>query len=574
MAEKPKRASYRLSISPIYLALICCLIIVLLIIGGFFEIKRTRANLRGILENQGTTFLRGLEREIQNTVSVIDVMEEVPGGHLLNIGSSVNFFALEDAVIDYLLGIALTVDEAEAGHALSPSALKRLVREKGVKAVEILNGDSQSQAPGKELFGPLLMGTREIVILPFKKPKPDKEDRFSVAIRGKRGETIIVVSVDYPGMKKLRRKFAIQNVLESVAFGEEVEYVSIFDISLSPIAQIGRGIGDLSPPQYLHGEGQPRSEFRSPADGQEVLEVIKPLRLGGEPYGIMLVGLSTQGMRAILSSSRRNIFLSVGVLLGLGVAGVTLIYINQNRHLRRVREMEATVRTAERLLSLGKLGAGVAHEIRNPLNAIAMAIQRLGSEFRPREAEREAKYHQIVRIIRDEIGRLNQIVEQFVLFSKPYRLSIAPSSLAEILENVSVLFAEEAKGKSIEIHKEIDPRLPPLMMDKGRITQALINIMTNSINAMEGGGNLTIKANTEGRDWVRITVSDTGSGIPKEEIERVLDYSYTTREKGLGLGLPIAHKIIEEHGGRMTIESEVGRGTFVSIFLPVKVTAS
>ena len=113
MAEKPKRASYRLSISPIYLGLICCLIIVLLIIGGFFEIKRTRANLRGILENQGTTFLRGLEREIQNTVSVIDVMEEVPGGHLLNIGSSVNFFALEDAVIDYLLGIAFTVDEAD-----------------------------------------------------------------------------------------------------------------------------------------------------------------------------------------------------------------------------------------------------------------------------------------------------------------------------------------------------------------------------------------------------------------------------------------------------------------------------
>jgi signal transduction histidine kinase len=574
MAEKAKRASYRLSISPVYLAIICCLIIVLLIIGGFFEIKRTRASLRGILENQGATLLRGLEREIQNTTSVIDVMEEVPGGHLLNIGSSVNFFALEDAVIDHLLGIALTVDEAEADHALSPTELKILAREKGVKAVEILNGDSQRQPSEKGLFGPLLMGTREMVILPFKKPKPDKEDRFSVAIRRTRVEGIIVVGVDYPGMKKLRRKFAIQNVLESVGFGEEVEYVSIFDRSLSLVAETAREITDLSPPQYLHGEGQPRSAFRSLADGQEVLEVIKPFRLGGEPYGIMLVGLSTQGMRAVISSSRRNIFLSVGVLLVLGVAGVTLIYINQNRHLRRVREMEARVRTAERLLSLGKLGAGVAHEIRNPLNAIAMAIQRLGSELRPREGERDGEYHQIVRVIRDEIGRLNQIVEQLVLFSKPYKLNIAPSSLAEILENVSVLFAEEARAQSIEIHKEIDPRLPSLIMDKGRITQALINIMTNSINAMEGGGNLTIKANVEGKDWVRITVSDTGRGIPEKEIERVFDYSYTTREKGLGLGLPIAHKIIEEHGGRMTIESEVGRGTAVSIFLPVKVTAS
>jgi len=572
MVEKAKRASYRLSMSPIYLALICCLIIVLLIVGGFFEIKRTRTNLTGILENQGVTLLRGLEREIQNTVSVIDVMEEVPGGHLLNIGSSVNFFVLEDAVIDYLLGIASTVDEAAADRALSPTELKSLAREKGLEAIEILNGG----APGRDLspYRPLLMGIREIVILPFEKPKPDKEDRFSVAIRRTRGQGIIAVSVDYPGMKKLRRKFAIQNVLQKVGFGQEVEYVSIFDISLSPIVHIGREIRDFSPPQYLQREGQPRSEFRSLADGQEVLQVIRPLHLGGELYGIMLVGMSTQGMRAILSSSRRNIFLSVGVLLALGVAGVTLIYINQNRHLRRVREMEARVRTAERLLSLGKLGAGVAHEIRNPLNAIAMAIQRVESEFRPREAEREGEYHRIVRVIRDEIGRLNQIVEQFVLFSKPYELNIAPSSLAEILEHVSVLFDEQARAKSIEIHKEIAPRLPPLMMDKGRITQALINIVTNSFNAMERGDNLTIKANVEGGDWVRITVSDTGRGIAENEIERAFDYSYTTREKGLGLGLPIAHKIIKEHGGRITIESDVGKGTVVSLFLPIRVTAS
>jgi len=576
MAEKPKRGSYRLSISPIYLALICCLIIVLLIIGGFFEINRTRRSLRGILENQGATLLRGLEREIQNTVSVIDVMEEVPGGHLLNIASSINFFALEDAVIDYLLEIASMVDKGEADRALSTSELKSLAQEKGLKAIEILNEGSQSQVPGKDLplYEPLLVGTREMVILPFKKPKPDKEDHFSVAILRTGGEGIIVVSVDYPRMKKLRRKFAIQNVLETVGFGEGIQYVSIFDRSLSPIAQTGKeGVGDirdLSPLQYVHGEEQPRSELRSLSNGQEVLEVVKILHLGGEPYGVMQVGLSTQGIRAILSLSRRNIILSIGVLLVLGVAGVTLIYIDQNRHLRKVREMEGRLQTAERLLSLGKLGAGVAHEIRNPLNAIAMAIQRLGSEFRPREEGREREYHEIVRVIRDEIGRLNQIVEQFVLFSKPYRLGIAPSSPVEILENVSVLFAEEARTKSIEIRKEIDPGLPPLMIDKGRITQALINIVTNSIHAMEGGGNLTIKAKLDGRDWVKITISDTGRGIPEEEIERAFDYSYTTREKGLGLGLPIAHKIIEEHGGRITIESRVGKGTNVFIFLPVK----
>jgi signal transduction histidine kinase len=91
---------------------------------------------------------------------------------------------------------------------------------------------------------------------------------------------------------------------------------------------------------------------------------------------------------------------------------------------------------------------------------------------------------------------------------------------------------------------------------------------------MEGGGNLTVKAEMDGRDWVKIIISDTGRGIPTGEIEKAFDYSYTTKEKGLGLGLPIAHKIIEEHGGRITIESQRGKGTIVSIFLPAKVTAS
>ncbi len=579
MAGKPKAKSYRLPLSPTYLALICCLIILLLIMGGFFEINRTKRSLRGILENQGITLLRGLEREIENTVTVVEVMEEVPGGHLLNITSSTNFFALEDTIIDHLLEIATMVDQEVAGQALSTSKLESLAQREGLKAIEILNKASQSQIPHRDpsTYGPLLKGDREMVIIPFEKPEPDEGNLFSVAIRRRKDKGIVVVSVDYPRMKQLRRKFAIRDVLEAGGFGEGIQYVSIFDRSLSLIAQTGNeGAGerrDRSLLQLVPGEAS-RSRIRTLSNGQEVLEVVKTLHLGKEPYGVMQVGLSTQGIRTILSISRRNIFLSIGILLVLGIAGVTLIYIEQNRHLRKIGEMEDRIQKAERLLALGKLGAGVAHEIRNPLNAIGLAIQRLGREFQPREEGGERQYQEIIRVIRAEIRRLNQIVEQFVLFSKPYKLDLAPSSPVEILENVAVLFAEEARAQSIEIRKEIDPRLPPLVMDKGRITQALINVVTNGIHAMEGGGNLTVKAEMDGRDWVKIMISDTGGGIPKAEIEKAFDYSYTTKEKGLGLGLPIAHKIIEEHGGRIAIESRVGRGTTVSIFLPAKVTAS
>jgi signal transduction histidine kinase len=561
MAGNPKAKSYRLPINPTYLILICCLIILLFIIGGVFEIDRTKRSLKGIMENQGITFLQGLEREIQNTISVIEVMEEVPGGHLLNIGSSVNFFALEDAVVDHLVGIASMVDREVASGTLPESKLEGLAREQGLKAIDILEHGPRSPVSRKDpsMYELLFREDRELVILPFKKPRPDEGDLFSVALRRREGKGIIAVSVDYPGMKLLRRKFAIRSVLETAGFEAGIQYVSILDWSLIPIVHIGsqgiEEVDDASLLQFVHGKGA-RSWFRSPSNGEEILEVVKTLSLKGEPFGIMRVGLSTKGIRTILSQSTRNIILSIG----------TLIYVNQNRHLRKVAEMEERVRTAERLLALGKLGAGVAHEIRNPLNAIGMAIQRLGREFRPKEAGAgEREYDDIIRVIRGEIERLNQIVERFVVFSKPSRLDLAPVPPGEILENVSILFAEEARTQSIAIRKEIASEIPPLMVDRGRITQALINIVTNSIHAMKGGGNLSIRAEMDGSDWVRITVSDTGGGISEGEIEKAFDYTYTTKEKGLGLGLPIAHKIIEEHGGRITIESRVGKGTTVSI---------
>ena len=576
MTEIPKSRSHRLSIGPIYLTLICGLIILILIINGFFEINRTRKSLRTILENQGATLLRGLEREIQNTLSVIEVMEGVPGGHLLNIASSINFFALEDAIVDYLLEIAAAVDQDDADQPLSPLDLETLAQRKGVKRIEILNEVFQSHLPerGLSFYMPLLQGTRDLAIIPFEELLPDKDDLFSVAIRRTRGEGIIAVSIDPSQMKNLRRKFAIENVLQTMGFGEGIQYLSIFDDSLSLVAEVkNEGVGEILDVPFLKSVQEgigPKSRFREIPSKQEVFEVARILHLEENPYGIMEVGLSTWQIQNILSLSRRNIILSVAVLLAVGITGVTLIYLNQNRHLQRLREMEEKTQAAERLLSIGKLGAGLAHEIRNPLNAIGMAIQRLHREFLPQEQDEAKEYVRFIRVIREEINRLNRIVDQFVLFSKPGKLALAPESLAGILDNISVLFAEEVRSRSIVMHKAVDPKLPSSIVDREKITQALINIVTNSLHAMEGGGNLTLTAETERKDWVRITVADTGRGIPEEEIEKVFDYSYTTREKGLGVGLPIAHKIIEEHGGTITIESRVGKGTTVSILLPIK----
>jgi signal transduction histidine kinase len=575
MAEKPKSRSERVFAGLTYLILLCCLIITILIINGFFEISRTRKSLTGILENQGETVLRGVEREIQNTVSVIEVMEGVPGGHLLNIEASTNFFALEDAIVNYLLEIASEVDQNDATQPLSPVALEKMAQTEGLTRIEILGRSSQRDLTEKALssYRPLLEGTRYMMITPFETLEPDDADLFSLAIRRTTGHGIVVVSIDASRMRDLRRTFAIQNILEARGFGEGVEYVSIFDNSFALIGGIKtEEIGETLDPAFLKsvqmGAGL-RSRFRRISEKPALYEIAAVFRLGGDPYGVIQVGLSTGQIQKILSRAKRSIVLSVAVLLALSVTGVTLIYINQHRHLKRLREMEERTHAAERLLSIGKLGAGLAHEIRNPLNAIGMAIQRLHREFRPPEEEKANEYGRFIGVIREEINRLNQIVDQFLLFSKPSKLTLAPAPLTEILDNITVLFAEEARTRSIVMQKEIGSRIRPAVIDKGKITQALINIVTNGLDAMDGIGTLTIKAEMARKDWVRITVADTGNGIPKDQIEKIFDYSYTTREKGVGLGLPIAHKIIEEHGGEIRIESRVGKGTAVSILLPV-----
>ena len=549
-----------------------------LIVNGYFEINRTRTSLQNILENQGTALLESLEREIQNAISVIDVMEGVPGAHLLNIQSSTSFFALEDTIVDHLLEIATMVDQRDTTQTLTRSEIEDMAKAHGVTRIDILKGLAPSQLSESDMsaYLPLIEGRQTTTILPFEQPMAGESDLFSVAIRRTHGQGIIVVNVDHDQMKDLRGRFAIQNVLETMGYGQGIQYVAIYDHSLSTRALVKTGdIETVEEPSFLQSAQKargPQSRFREIDHNFDVFEMAKRLTIGGEPYGILHIGLSTWQTHEILSMSRRSVLVSVVVLLAVGIIGVVLIYTNQSRHFHKLRDMEQRAQAAERLLSVGRLGAGLAHEIRNPLNAIGMAVQRLHREFLPSQENQAEEYDRFMSIIREEIKRLSQMVDRFVFFSKPCTLDPKPWSPADIIEGVSALFTEETKARSVVLRKKVDPGLPLIMVDKERITQVLINVLTNSLHAMEGGGHLTIKAFPDRRGWVTISVSDTGKGIPHEEIEKVFDYAYTTREKGLGLGLPIAGKIIEEHGGHIAIESQAGRGTTVTMSLPVRGT--
>jgi signal transduction histidine kinase len=145
---------------------------------------------------------------------------------------------------------------------------------------------------------------------------------------------------------------------------------------------------------------------------------------------------------------------------------------------------------------------------------------------------------------------------------------VKASSLLDLLNPLITLLQEEASSQNIEIQAAISPDLPPIKMDAEKLTQAFINIMKNGMQAMEHGGILRVETHFL-RDRVEVIISDKGIGIPPDQMEKIFNYYYTTKEKGVGLGLPIAHRIIEAHGGELKVESQVGIGTQVTVTLPL-----
>jgi signal transduction histidine kinase len=374
-------------------------------------------------------------------------------------------------------------------------------------------------------------------------------------------------------IKSLFQLFAIQRAISDMTLREGILYVSVQDAQLMTLAHTNPAfIGKSEEDPFLKNTIQSRSSLRRlyrSAQGEEIFEVLKSFSFEDQAMGLIRIGFSPKDILPVLRQIKKNVALSILFFLVLGVSAITFIWVNQNRHLRRIKEMEDRIHLAERLSSLGHLAAGVAHEIRNPLNAIGMGLQRLKREFSPQDLSQKEEYTSFTELIFKEVGRVNEIINQFLTLARPSQLNLRLSSLEELLKNLITLFQEEASSQKIQIQAKIDSTLPPIPIDPERLTQALINIMKNAVQAMTAGGSLWIQTKSF-KDRVEVTLSDTGSGIPPDQMEKIFNYYYTTKKDGVGLGLPIAHRIIEAHGGQLKLESQPGAGTKVTIQLPIQ----
>lgn len=246
---------------------------------------------------------------------------------------------------------------------------------------------------------------------------------------------------------------------------------------------------------------------------------------------------------------------------------------------RMLRQLTGT--HAKRIAALQQFAAGVAHEIRNPLNTIGMTAQHLRDLFSQNNIKsndiEEARH--LLDIVNFEIQQLQRISEQFVTLNRPKTLDLKPTDLNALIDQVNAEFTLMTESAKITIVTNYATNLPQLQLDQGLIRQTLFNLIQNSIQAMPKGGRIYITTQptqTLAGHGIEIEVRDTGMGIPPEIQERIFDAYFTTKESegGMGLGLAIAHQIITAHQGRIELKSQIGMGTAFQIYLPIKSAAS
>lgn len=216
---------------------------------------------------------------------------------------------------------------------------------------------------------------------------------------------------------------------------------------------------------------------------------------------------------------------------------------------------------AEKLSSLGELSAGIVHEVRNPLGSIKGAVEILEDELSPSSPRRE-----FAALAKKEIERLDKLVGEFLRFARPSKLNVAPNDLNKTIESVAALVENQAAAQAVKIEKNLHVDLPKVLADGEQIKQILLNLAINSLQAMPNGGKLAFRA-FENEKFCIIEVSDTGGGIDEEILPKIFNPFFTTKEKGVGLGLSIAHKIAAQHKGILKIEKR-GRKTVFILELP------
>jgi signal transduction histidine kinase len=546
----------------------------------FFEAQRLQQELLRQTEDKGTALAKAMEAGVRNAI----------------VGNAL----LEDLIEQRLLDNARLIDQLLLSRRVDQALLKEVSAMNRLQKIDLLDREGQpwelSALPAmiaKKMEGEELLQRRQQMIsymwgkrwrLPkekAEKPAAELPPRITtsefwkgsvigVAVGARSFPGIIAIHANADYILNFEKEIGVQRQIQELGRESETEFVSFLDSDLNVVAHTDRGrIGQQEKePLVLRAKVDRRlfSQIVESGGGKRYLEVVQPVALDESNLGFLKIGLSLGSMEVAWRNSLRAIVILGLAILGAGILGMAAIFHNQNTHMIEVKALEAEVLHRERLSALGNLAAAVAHEVRNPLNTISIGLQRLKVEFQPTQDEDE--YSRLTKLMLGEVHRLNSIVEQFLSLARP--LEIKPEELAaqDVLNELATLVEAEGRQSKVQIRVVAPLSLPPLKADREYLRQSLLNLTLNSLQAMPEGGTLTLEAKTSNGNFL-ISVTDTGTGIAPENRNRIFEPYFTTKAKGSGLGLAITRRIVEAHGGTITVTNEAHGGCRFLISLPI-----
>ena len=546
----------------------------------FFEARRLQQELLRQTEDKGTALAKAMESSVKNAI----------------VGNAL----LEDLIRERLVDNARLIDQLLLSRHIDEALLKEISAMNRLQRIDLL--DEQGR-PWKLAALPAVIArnkAREETFRPARptisyawgkrwrlptekaeektgEPPPGFKDKefwkgsaFGVAVGASSFPGIIAIHANADYIFNFEKAIGVQSQIEDLGRQSDSEFVAFLDSDLNIIAHTDRGrIGQQEKePLVLKAkvDRQLFSQIVESDGGKRYLEVVQPVALDEANLGFLKIGLSLGSVVIAWRNSVRAIIILGLAILGAGILGMAAIFHNQHTHMLEVKALEAEVLQRERLSALGNLAAAVAHEVRNPLNAISMGLQRLKVEFHPTDDQED--YSHLTGLMLGEVHRLNSIVEQFLSLARPLEIKPEELSVQDVLNEVAALVEGEAQQSKVQIRVVASSTLPPLKADREYFRQTLLNLILNSLQAMPEGGTLTLEAKTSNGNFL-IAVTDTGTGITAENQRRIFEPYFTTKPKGTGLGLAISRRIIEAHGGTITVFSKAGQGARFQISFPM-----
>jgi signal transduction histidine kinase len=382
---------------------------------------------------------------------------------------------------------------------------------------------------------------------------------YLVAFKRDNGQ-VLLARASLERMQEAFNPAGVQTLFRTLVLGKTILMVVLADEDniirfASDDAWVGKPMIEL--------EGQLRGGPRESIQVRRALETKE-----NEPTGQLLLALATEPALRQLAQTRRSVALMGMATFAVGLAGILAIAWIQRRSLRREEGMQNAVTRSKRLAALGQMAGQVAHEIRNPLNAISLSLRSVRRELEEAVGTNQASAGEgYLDTAQSELQRLNRIVEDFLRISRFPPIQRQTIDLNTWLGEIVTFYGGPAHEADIKIESSVPQQPMRFSLDPDQVRQAIGNLILNAIQASSQGSTIKVTLQPERRGVV-IEIVDGGAGIAAEELEHVFELYHTSRPDGSGLGLPIALRIIEDHGGSLQLNSQPGHGTTARVFLP------